>query len=232
MLIYCAHPITREYICQSTADPDPLTEGGWLIPAHAYTDAPPAIPAGQAAQRLADGSGWQLVADHRGTVYDTSTGTAVQHSELGDLPDGLTVAAPPSGPCRWDGQSWVADLVAIHKAKTASIGKDCETAITAGFVSTALGTRHSYSSQLDDQLNLTGAIQRGLDMPYACRDEQGVKAFRLHTAVQLRQVGDDFTLYKLKLLQRAHELKQQLDLALAAGDAEAMQAISWEAAAS
>lgn len=229
MEIYCAHPLTREYLGPSIADPDPLEDGAWLIPAHAYTDAPPAVPAGQAAQRAEDGSTWLLVADHRGTVYDTSTGTAVQHTELGDLPDGLTVEARPSFPCRWDGQSWVADLAAIHKARTASIGKDCEAAITAGFVSAALGTTHSYSSQLDDQLNLTGAILRGLDMPYACRDEQGVKEFRLHTAEQLRQVGDDFTLYKLQLLQHANALKQQLDAALDAGDLDALEAITWEA---
>lgn len=232
MEIYYAHPVTREYLGSGRADPDPLNDGGWLIPSHAYIDAPPASPPGQAAQRSEDGSSWMLVIDHRGTAYDTSTGTAVQHSELGDLPDGLTVEAPPIGPCRWDGQSWLADLEAIHKTKTASISKDCEAAITAGFDSTALSARHSYSSQLDDQLNLTGAILRGLDMPYACRNEQGVKAFRMHTAEELRQVGDDLSLYKLQLLQRANELKQQIDLALAAGDAEAMQAITWEGAGS
>lgn len=119
-----------------------------------------------------------------------------------------------------------------YSVRTDDINRACESAITAGFLSAALGHPHHYSSQLDDQLNLTGAILRGLDMPYACRDEQGAKAYRLHTAAQLRQVGDDFTLYKLQLLQRANELKQQLDLALAAGDAEAMQAITWEGAES
>lgn len=117
----------------------------------------------------------------------------------------------------------------LHKSKAREFDTACESAITAGFQSSALGAPHQYSSQLDDQLNLTGAILRGLDMPYACRDEQGAKAFRLHTAAQLRQVGDDFTLYKLQLLQRANELKQQLDLALEAGDAEAMAQIRWEA---
>lgn len=117
----------------------------------------------------------------------------------------------------------------IHSRSSAAINHACEAAITSGFQSDALGAPHQYSSQLDDQLNLTGAILRGLDMPYACRDEQGVKAFRLHTAAQLRQVGDDFTLYKLQLLQHANELKQQLDLALEAGDAEAMAQIRWEA---
>ncbi len=117
----------------------------------------------------------------------------------------------------------------LQQDKSAELNRAAEKAITGGFNSDALGSTHQYSSQLDDQLNLTGAILRGLDMPYACRDEQGVKAFRLHTAEQLRQVGDDFTLYKLQLLQHANELKQQLDLALAAGDAEAMALIRWEA---
>ncbi|MGK4311646.1 hypothetical protein ACSMFX_26140 [Pseudomonas mosselii] len=120
----------------------------------------------------------------------------------------------------------------LYAAQTAQINAGCEATISAGFLSSALGAPHQYSSQLDDQLNLTGAILRGLDMPYACRDERGAKAFRLHTAEQLRQVGDDFTLYKLQLLQHANELKQQLDLALAAGDAEAMLAITWEGAGS
>lgn len=123
-------------------------------------------------------------------------------------------------------------ITQLHKNHTDEIDQACEAAITAGFKSDALGSPYYYSSELDDQLNLTGAILRGLDMLYACRDEQGAKAFRLHTAEQLRQVGDDFTLYKLQLLQRANELKQQLDQALAAGDAQAMQAITWEGAGS
>ncbi|MDG9784323.1 hypothetical protein [Metapseudomonas otitidis] len=140
--------------------------------------------------------------------------------------DGLPILIdPPSLPLR-------DQLEQLYAVQIESINGRCEIAITGGFRSAALGTPHQYSSQLDDQLNLTGAILRGLDMPYACRDEQGVRDFRLHTAEQLRQVGDDFTLYKLQLLQRANELKQQLDLALAAGDIEALQAITWEAAAS
>ena len=229
MKVHCAHPVSREYLGPISADPDPLEDGNWLIPAHAYLDAPPSVPTGKTAQRSEDGSAWELVADHRGAVYDTSTGKAGQHAELGELPSGLTVEAPPSGPYRWDGQTWVADLARIHQTRTAGINTACEAAITASFSSEALGSLHTYSSQLDDQLNLTGAILRGLDMPYACRDELGRKEFRLHTAAQLRQVGDDFTLYKLQLLQHANELKQQLGQALANGDAEAMELITWEA---
>lgn len=117
----------------------------------------------------------------------------------------------------------------IHREKHTAINEACEAAITAGFTSDALGSSHLYASQLDDQLNLTGAVLRGLDMPYACRDEQGVKDFRMHTAEQLRHVGDDFTLYKLQLLQHANALKQQLDAALDDGDLVALESITWEA---
>jgi hypothetical protein len=179
----------------------------------------------------------QQVADQRGTAYNTVTGAAQQHTELGALPAELTSTPRPSADHRWSGTGWALDAdlqSANHLALVASLGNKidmaCEATITAGFISDALGYHHRYSSQLDDQLNLTGAILRGLDMPYACRDEQGVKAYREHTAEQLRQVGDDFTLYKLQLLQHALALKDQLDLAHAAGDLKALEAVTWEPA--
>jgi hypothetical protein len=109
MEIYCAHPITREYLGQTTADPDPLGEDNWLIPAHAYADAPPAVSAGQTAQRSEDGSAWLLVSDHRGTVYDTRTGAAQQHAELGELPESLTTEPRPSVDHTWSGNAWAFD---------------------------------------------------------------------------------------------------------------------------
>ncbi|WGK92332.1 hypothetical protein [Pseudomonas migulae] len=116
----------------------------------------------------------------------------------------------------------------MHATKVIEINNACMLAITGGFWSSSLGKPHQYSSELDDQLNLTGVILAGLDSPYACRDEQGVKEFKLHTFTQLRRVGDDFTLFKLQLLQRANALKQQLDQGLAANDVDALEAIRWE----
>lgn len=109
MEIYCAHPVTREYLGPSLADPNPLEPDNWLIPAHAYADAPPDVPAGQAAQRTEDGSAWLLVDDYRGTVYDTSIGEAQQHTELGDLPEGLTSEPRPSADYIWTGVAWTLD---------------------------------------------------------------------------------------------------------------------------
>jgi hypothetical protein len=165
--------------------------------------------------------------DLRGEVYDTTTGAASQFDQVGELPAGLTHIPRPSPAHRWEAGAWVQDASTLHAAKTAEINGQCEGAITAGFWSSALGARHFYSSHLDDQLNLTGVILGGLDSLYACRDEQGQKDFRPHTVVQVRRVGDDFTSFKLQLLQRANTLKQQLDLALTAGDCAALVAVTW-----
>lgn len=58
MRIYHHHPETGEYLGESIAQPDPLEPGRWLIPAHATTDEPPAVPDGKRARRVADA--WAL----------------------------------------------------------------------------------------------------------------------------------------------------------------------------
>lgn len=136
--------------------------------------------------------------------------------------DGLPILIDPP-------QALIAELAELaHSRQVEALNRACESAITGGFLSNALGAPHYYSSQLEDQLNLTGVILSEVDSLYACRDAQGLKDFRQHTAQQMRQVGDDFTAFKLQLLQKAHRLKQQLDLALAAGDLATLESVTWE----
>lgn len=140
-------------------------------------------------------------------------------------PDGMQLGSAARRP------TWipipVTALELLHARKVAQINTACETAITAGFWSQALGTPHFYSSQLDDQLNLTGLVLHSQDSAYPCRDEQGLRVFNAHTAAQLLQVSNDFTRFKMRLLERAGALKQQLDHALDAKDAQALEAIEW-----
>lgn len=219
------------YLGPTEADPCPLEDGVWLIPGGCVEVAPPAIPDGKAAHW--DGEHWHLIDCLLGlTAYNTATGEPMQIDRLGALPLGYTLKVP--GPHQvWRNGEWEDDIPAavqrVHAEQYQAINAACELSITGGFTSAALDTPHRYSSQLDDQLNLTGAILRGADMPYACRDEQGHKAFRPHTIEQLRQVGDDFSLFKLQLLQRANDLKQRLDAARDAADLDALTAITWEA---
>lgn len=146
------------------------------------------------------------------------------------LADGVPFLSgfPPSELHRWINGAWQIDLQERYAAKVAQINSACERSITGDFTSAALGELHRYSSQLDDQLNLTGVILAGLDSVYACRDTHGIKAFRPHSFAQLRRVGDDFTAFKLQQLQKANQLKWQLDQALSAGDQVALEAVTWE----
>ena len=168
------------------------------------------------------------VQDLRGPVYRTDTGFEVRYEQLGPLPPELTLKPRPSLAYCWLDGDWVPDLPYVHQQQMAAINEACSAEITGGFWSSALGQAHQYSSELDDQLNLTGVILAGLDSPYACRDVQGKKDFQLHTFAQLRRVGDDFTLFKLQLLQKANQLKQKLDQALAGNDLAALEAVTWE----
>lgn len=166
--------------------------------------------------------------DHRGRVYNTETGEPEQYDQLGALPSHLAATARPSAAHFWKNGTWIKDPASTHWDKTTEINAACTAAITGGFISPALGEPHQYSSELDDQLNLTGVILRAADSLYACRDAAGIKIFRPHTALELRQVGDDFTVFKLTLLQQANSLKQQLDQALAMNDLEALEAVTWK----
>lgn len=109
--IYCVDPRTGEYLPLVSggmfADPDPMDINGWLVPAYAYLDAPPALEAQQAAVRTADG--WLVVEDHRGTFYSTDTGAPILLAELGPVPSGMTDQPRPSAAHVWADGTWVMD---------------------------------------------------------------------------------------------------------------------------
>lgn len=131
-IIYNAHPVTKEYFGSGFADPDPMLRDsvtgaaledvlsdadGWLLPAFAYLDQPPAPGAKEAVRRMADGSAWELVEDHRGAVFSTADRTEVILDDLGALPDGYTDLEPTSVYDVWDNGAWVANTAAQLAAK-------------------------------------------------------------------------------------------------------------------
>jgi hypothetical protein len=102
MKIWNYHPITGELLGVGVADPNPIEEGQWLVPAHATTVAPPAPQAGFAETFI--GSSWSTVADHRGETwwpttqqYNDMPGVVVDF--LGDpAARALTNVEPPAPP--------------------------------------------------------------------------------------------------------------------------------------
>lgn len=206
----------------------PVPGGGTLVP-YGFVQIKEPLPEPE------PGKSWSVVGgiaeqmeDHRGAVYETETGAPIHWRELGPLPNSVTTVPRPTPLHHWIAGQWVLNAGAVQTAKVAEINQACETAITGGFISSALGDPFEYGSQLEDQLNLTGAVLRGLGLAYPCRDEQGLKAFIPHTIEQLNTVSADFTLFKLHLLQRANELKQRLDQALADNDLDTLETLTWD----
>lgn len=148
-------------------------------------------------------------AEHAALLEAQSQGKRIQADA-----SGYPVAVDPPPP----------SLESVKSAKAAEINAACAAAIVGGFTSSALGAPHTYDSALEDQLNLIGAVSLGVDLPYRCTDAAGIKAFRLHTSAQLKQVAVDGALVKLTALEKAAALKAQVQ---AATDAAAVEAVAW-----
>ncbi len=218
------------YTGTTVADRSPLESEVWLIPGGCVEVAPPAVPENKAA--LWNGRKWVLVDSYQGlTVYNITTRAALVIEQAGDIPVGYTLAVPAPGQI-WSNGRWVDDIPAVldlrYNAQLAAINAACLQEITGGFGSAALGERYFYGAQVEDQLNLTGLILRGLGGGYACRDQYGVTDFRDHTQEQLLQVSNEFTEFKLQRLRKANDLKQALIAARAAVDLSALNALVWE----
>lgn len=214
----------------AVADRSPLELDVWLIPGGCVEVAPPIVPEKMAA--VWDGQRWHLVDCYQGlTAYNVETREALLIERAGALPTGYTLDAPGVGQVWVNGQ-WADDIPTMielrYAAQLSAINKACLQEITGGFWSGALGGRFFYETQLVDQLNLTGLILRGLGGVHACRDESGDKTFEDHTCDQLRQVGDEFTEFKLLRLRKVDALKQALAAARSASDLDALNAVAWE----
>lgn len=124
MLIYNYDPVTGIYLGMEVAKESPLEPGEYLIPAHATPVEPPVAMDGQA--RVWKGLAWEYVEDHRAeTVYSTTTAQPRVVSELGAIPEGFTLLAPPAYPV-WSDGGWTHDLQAVKRAACADIDAQAE----------------------------------------------------------------------------------------------------------
>lgn len=89
------------------------------------------------------------------------------------------------------------------------LSQSCEADIISGFTSNALGTAHTYQSDRDDQLNLIGMVSASMDDYFKCFDGT-VWDYKLHTALQFKQVLIDGKNTKLTALQKFNTLKEQV----------------------
>ncbi len=138
MLIFNYHPGTGEYLSTTEARPDPMVEGGHLIPAHATKKVVPEVsdPYKKAFFDV-DADAWEVVADYRGqTLYSTVNGEPLQVVDLGIAPDESTFTATERQPFEyWVEGAWVKnedEALAVAKgAKLLEIKTAADNALTA-----------------------------------------------------------------------------------------------------
>ncbi|HCP6280498.1 TPA: tail fiber assembly protein [Escherichia coli] len=126
---------TREYISTSTE----YLALGVGIPACSCLDAPGIHKAGYAICRSVDLNSWEYVPDHRGEiVYITETGGSKEITVPGDYPEKTTTIAPLTPYDKWDGEKWVTDTEAQHRAAVDMAETQRQSLIDAAMVSISL----------------------------------------------------------------------------------------------
>jgi len=105
-----------------------------------------------------------LVADCRGEVYSTETGEPVQHTEPGQLPEGLTSTPRPTADYAWGDGKWTLDpslqaqnQAAARKAQHVLIDTERDRRIDAGIEFQGV----KFQSRATDRENIAGAAQLG-----------------------------------------------------------------------
>jgi hypothetical protein len=125
-------------------------------------------------------------------------------------------------------------LDAARARKVVELSQACAGAILAGFVSLALGAAYTYPAKANDQANLLGSVLRSTypniaadwSTPFWCADTDGAWEFRMHSAAQIQQVGEDAMLARLTCMGTNEQLAGQI---AAAETIEDVAAIVWPA---
>lgn len=105
--IYNFHSDTCEYLSEGIADPSPLEDGVWLIPACATTVKPP--PTAEHEVSIFDGVSWSIRPDWRNVaLYSVADGAPVVIDEIGKIPADVaaTELPRPSDVHAWRGGRW------------------------------------------------------------------------------------------------------------------------------
>jgi hypothetical protein len=90
--VYAYDATTKELLGTTQAQESPLETGVILMPANSTNIQPPAV--GEKQKQVFNGSGWDVVADLRGTVYYDADGKEYTQKELGDLPEWALLEKP------------------------------------------------------------------------------------------------------------------------------------------
>ena len=111
----------------------------------------------------------------------------------------------------------------VKADQLALLQQECQSAITAGFTSSALGQVHNYGSQLADQSNLLSAVTSSLNqvdtwVAFLWCGVSGEWSLLPHTATRVQQVNADWLAFRSVLQQRYAKLVAQVRAATTVAD--------------
>lgn len=120
----------------------------------------------------------------------------------------------------------------VKSSKIAELTKRCASTITGGYTSNALGAKHFYPSDTNDQINMMGSVSASLlpgipedwSTPFWCMDENGDWARRLHSAAEIQTAGADGKAHVIACQAELDRLSQEV---AAATTAEIIASINW-----
>ncbi|AVQ11657.1 Uncharacterized protein XB16_1325 [Leptospira santarosai] len=121
---------------------------------------------------------------------------------------------------------WIVDVVQKRDSLIKQINSICESKIRSGFVSTALGALHFYSSDRDDQSNLGDLVLLNASVLYKCTDTDGVRKYRNHTTEQIKRVFVDGVARRTFLLQKCASLKAAIEAVDTDSKLDAIKAVN------
>lgn len=120
----------------------------------------------------------------------------------------------------------------LKAERIATLRAACEASILGGFVSEALGSVHTYPSDLKAQINLMGSVTDSLipslpedwQTPFWVCDEAGSWKWEMHNAAQIQQAGRDG---KANVVRNQTKLDDLTGAVSAAKTKKAVEAVAW-----
>ena len=120
----------------------------------------------------------------------------------------------------------------IKAERIAILRAACESAIVDGFTSAALGSPHTYPSDIKAQINLMGSVTDSLipslpadwKTPFWVCDEAGSWKWEMHNATQIQQAGRDG---KANVVRNQTKLDDLTSAVTAAKTKKAVEAVTW-----
>ena len=227
MNIYNYHRVTGEFLSRSEAQPDPLDDKNFLVPAAATLIAPPEVGIAEAAIYDEVADCWSLVPDLRGkTFYFKASGQRIVIQDIGQTPEeGWTDQVPFDPDCVWVSDHWELPLPTLGDRKQDEIDRGYEIgmqALLAGYTPSQLLTFDKQEAEARAYLADSGAVTPYLDAATEAREIS-----KIELAGKIVAKADSFSAASGALTGKWQRLRDEIITHRDSGDGGSLAAINW-----